>query len=103
MPARTCSEMRAEVNRPRPMKASTKPGTALSGGTSAGITKYQRKSWMISGMLRNSSVHASPMKARRLSGRVRRMPISTPVAMATTSARPASDSAVPQACISHAR
>jgi hypothetical protein len=63
----------------------------------AGSTWYQRKICTSSGMLRNSSVHALPMNTSRLSGVVRRMPISEPTAMATTRASAATDSVQPQA------
>ncbi len=49
------------------------PGTCASGGMRRGKTWYQRNSWTISGMLRKSSVQASPKNASGLLGKVRRM------------------------------
>ena len=63
MPARTCSAMRAEVNRPRQIVAVKNSLAGISclthsdrlRGRSSGTTKNQRNIWTSRGMLRNSS------------------------------------------------
>ena len=97
IPALTCSEMRALVKKPSANTTRMKLGTPCSGLKIAGSTWYQRKICTSSGMLRNSSVQALPMNTSRLSGAVRRMPISEPTASATMSARMATLSVQPQA------
>ena len=67
------------------------------------MTWYQRKIWTSSGMLRNSSVQALPMKTSGLLGVVRRMPISEPTTSATISDSTATDSVQPQADIIQCR
>ncbi len=99
MPARTCSAIRAEVKKPSANTTSTKLGTARSDRKIDGMTWYQRKIWTSSGMLRNSSVQALPMKTSSLLGVVRRMPISEPNRRAMISASTATDIVQPQADI----
>jgi hypothetical protein len=104
MPARTCSAMRALVKKPSANTTRMKLGTPLQRLMKIdGSTWYQRKICTSSGMLRNSSVQALPMNTSRLSGAVRRMPISEPTASATTSASTATLSVQPQADISQSR
>ena len=97
MPAFTCSLIRALVKKPSANTTSRKLGTPCSGLNSDGSTWYQRKICTSSGMLRKSSVHASPMKTRRLSGTVRKMPMSEPTSNATPIASSATLSVQPQA------
>ena len=51
MPARTCSEIRAEVNRPRAATTSRKLGIPCNTGIREGMTWYQRTIWTSSGMM----------------------------------------------------
>jgi len=79
--------MRAEVKKPRANTTKMKGGRFLAGGTSAGTTKYQRKIWTSSGMLRNSSTHALPKRTSfGLSGSVRITPMMEPTISAMASA-----------------
>ena len=103
MPARTCSEIRAEVKKPIANTTSTKLGTARSDRKIDGMTWYQRKIWTSSGMLRNISVQALPMKTSALLGVVRRMPMIEPTSRATIRASAATASVQPQAVIIQCR
>jgi hypothetical protein len=64
MPARTCSDTRAAVKKPRQRTAGTYAPhgggiclihVPIARGTTSGSTKYHRNIWTSSGMLRNSS------------------------------------------------
>ena len=103
MPARTCSEIRAEVKKPIANTTSMKLGIARSDRKIDGMTWYQRKIWTSSGMLRNSSVQALPIETSALLGVVRRMPMIEPTSRATTRARAATASVQPQAVIIQCR
>ena len=91
MPARTCSEIRAEVKKPSAKTTRTKLGTLRSERKIDGMTWYQRKIWTRSGMLRKSSVQALPSSTSGLLGVVRRIPISEPTTRATMSDAPATE------------
>ena len=95
--------MRADVNSPSPMQASTTSGTLLSAGKISGMTWYQIRSCTISGMLRKNSVQASPKKATPLLGRVRITPTASPMTSAIASATSATSKVQPHACSSHCR
>src|SRR5450432_4201878 len=103
MPAFTCSEIRDEVKKPIAKTTSTKLGTARNERKIDGMTWYQRKICTSSGMLRNISVQALPMKTRPLLGVVRRIPINEPTTSATTSESAATESVQPQAVIIQCR
>jgi hypothetical protein len=73
-------------------------------GKILGTTKYQRKIWTSSGMLRNSSTHTLATRTSQgLLGKVRNVPISAPTTTATTQELPATESVQPQASIIHCR
>lgn len=104
MPARTCSAIRADVKKPRPITAGTNEphGGAIcfsaspsALGRSSGSTKYQRKSWTSSGMLRKSSTHALPSRTAHFDGVVRITPTTEPSTSAITHAHAAVASVQP--------
>src|SRR6185369_1244244 len=99
MPARTCSEIRAEVKKPSAKTTSTKLGTLRSVRKIDGMTWYQRKIWTSSGMLRKSSVQALPRNTKKRLGVVRRIPISEPKTSATISESTATEIVQPHADI----
>jgi hypothetical protein len=97
MPARTCSEMRAEVKKPSASATSTKLGIELQ-------RREERRHHVVPEedlhQQRDVAEQLGPGVAQpdqRLLGVVRKMPISEPTTSATTRASSATDSVQPQA------
>src|SRR5690606_15238181 len=95
---RTCSAIRAEVKKPSAKTTSTKPETDFIAGKMDGTTWYQIKICTSNGILRKNSTHALPK--RTVQGRfskVRKVPITTPTASASSSAKMDTETVQPQA------
>ena len=100
MPARNCSAIRAEVNKPRAITTNKKPGNCCMGGISLGSTKYHKKICTSKGMLRNNSTQTLAKRTSHgLSCKVRKTPMTVPANIATNQAQTATDSVHPQASI----